>query len=97
MARYNRKRVIMEWVQEDYKSHPVRFIAEIVGMVSNLMASIILMWYSPNPPMFAAYIFFLIASALLMTCALSRKSVGITLMYLLYLGIDGVGFIKTLL
>jgi len=32
-----------------------------------------------------------------MTCALSRKSVGITLMYLLYLGIDGVGFIKTLI
>jgi len=55
------------------------------------------MWYSPNPPMFAAYIFFLIASALLMTCAISRKSVGISLMYLLYLGIDGVGFIKTLL
>jgi hypothetical protein len=96
MARYNRRKV-MEWIQEDYRSHPMRFIAEITGMISNLLASTILMWYSPHPPMFAAYIFFLIASALLMTCALSRKSVGISLMYLLYLGIDGVGFLKTLL
>ena len=96
MARIGRKQAL-SWIVEDFQKNRTRFIVEIIGMCSNLMASLILMWYSPNPPMFAAYIFFLIASALLMTCALSRKSVGITLMYLLYLGIDGVGFIKTLL
>ena len=49
-----------------------RFLCEVVGMISNLIASIILMWYSPNPPMFYAYIFFIIASILLMGAALSE-------------------------
>lgn len=96
MARAGRKNVV-NWIQEDYQSNKLRFIAEITGMTSNLMASLILMWYSPNPPMFWAYIFFLIASVLLMGAAFSRKSLGFTLMYLVYLGIDGVGFLKTLI
>jgi hypothetical protein len=49
------------------------------------------------PPMFWAYIFFLVASALLLWAAYSRRSVGFALMYLVYLGIDGIGFLKTLL
>jgi len=55
------------------------------------------MWYSPNPPMFVAYIFFLIATFFLMYGAWSRRSFGFTFMYLVYLGIDGVGFVKTIL
>ena len=57
MARIGRKRVL-KWIYEDYKSHPVRFTTEVSGMIFNLIAAIILMWYSPNPPMFWAYIFF---------------------------------------
>ena len=44
--------------------------------------------------MFYAYIFFIIASILLMGAALSPKSLGFTLMYIIYLGIDGIGFLK---
>ena len=47
--------------------------------------------------MFIAYIFFLIATVFLMYGAFSRKSFGFTAMYLVYLGIDGIGFIKTIL
>ena len=96
MARVGRK-TVLGWISEDYKSNPQRFLCEVVGMISNLIASIILMLYSPNPPMFYAYIFFIIASILLMGAALSRKSFGFTLMYIIYLGIDGIGFLKTLL
>ena len=96
MARVGRKKVL-QWIKEDYKSHPVRFITEVAGMIANLMASMVLMWYSPNPPMFLAYIFFLTASVLLMSAAFSRKSFGFTFMYLAYLLIDGIGFIKTLI
>lgn len=96
MARIGRK-TVLKWIYEDYKSHPVRFTTEVSGMTFNLIAAIILMWYSPNPPMFWAYIFFLLASGLLMTAAFSRKSFGFTLMYIIYLGIDGIGFLKTLL
>jgi hypothetical protein len=38
-----------------------------------------------------------VASALLLWAAYSRRSVGFALMYLVYLGIDGIGFLKTLL
>ena len=95
MARSGRKEVIT-WIREDYQSNKVRFVAEVIGMLSNLIASLILMWFSPNPPMFWAYIFFLIAPALLMSAAISRKSFGFPIMYIAYLAIDGVGFIKTL-
>lgn len=95
MSRVGRK-TVLTWIADDYKSHPVRFCTEVVGMISNLMASLILMWYSPNPPMFLAYIFFLLASVLLMGAAFSRKSFGFTAMYITYLGIDLIGFIKTL-
>ena len=96
MARVGRK-TVLGWISQDYKSNPQRSLCEVVGMISNLIASIILMWYSPNPPMFYAYIFFIIASILLMGAALSRKSFGFTLMYIIYLGIDGIGFLKTLI
>ena len=56
MARSGRKEVIT-WIREDYQSNKVRFVAEVIGMLSNLIASLILMWFSPNPPMFWAYIF----------------------------------------
>ena len=91
MARIGRK-AVLQWIYQDYKSHPVRFTTEVSGMIFNLIAAI-----SPNPPMFWAYIFFLLASGLLMTAAFSRKSFGFTLMYIIYLGIDGIGFLKTLL
>ena len=96
MARIGRK-AILKWIIEDYKSKPIRFVTEVSGMIFNLMAALILMWYSPNPPMFWAYIFFLLASVLLMSAAFSRKSFGFTIMYIIYLGIDGIGFLKTLI
>tara|TARA_B100002019_G_C21092921_1_gene509549 strand:- start:286 stop:576 length:291 start_codon:yes stop_codon:yes gene_type:complete len=96
MARIGRRTTI-EWIKEDYTSNPFRFVCEVIGMISNLIASLILMWYSPNPPMFVAYIFFLVATCFLMYGAFSRRSFGFTVMYLVYLAIDGIGFVKTLL
>jgi len=96
MARVGRRKTL-EWIKEDYNSNPTRFFCEVIGMISNLIASLILMWYSPNPPMFIAYIFFLVATCFLMYGAYSRRSFGFTVMYLVYLAIDGIGFVKTLL
>ena len=96
MARIGRKRVL-QWIKEDYNTNPVRFTTEVSGMTLNLMAAIILMWYSPNPPMFWAYIFFILASGLLMVAGFSLNSFGFTFMYIVYLMIDGIGFLKTLL
>lgn len=95
MARAGRKKVI-EWIAEDYRSNPMRFCVEVTGMLANFTASLILMWYSPNPPMFWAYIFFITASILLMSAAFSRKSFGFTFMYLGYIIVDTIGFIKTI-
>jgi hypothetical protein len=39
----------------------------------------------------------LIATALLIFGAWSRRSFGFTVMYIIYLGIDGIGFLKTLI
>jgi len=96
MSRIGRRKVL-GWIKEDFYLNPLRFTCEVVGMISNLIASIILMIYSPTPPMFWAYIFFIMASVLLLGAAYSRRSFGFTVMYLIYIGIDGVGFLKTLI
>ena len=80
MAKIGRK-TTLQWIREDFRSNPKRFCFEVIGMISNLIASLILMWYSPNPPMFVAYIFFLIATFFLMYGAWSRRSFGFTFMY----------------
>ena len=38
MARIGRKSTL-EWIKEDYKSNPIRFCCELIGMISNLIAS----------------------------------------------------------
>ena len=93
MARIGRRKTI-EWIEEDYTSNPFRFVCEVIGMISNLIASLILMWFSPNTCMFIAYIFFIFATFFLMYGAWSRKSFGFTMMVLVYLVMDGVGVFK---
>ena len=75
---------------------PIRFVTEVSGMIFNPMAALILMWYSPIHPCFGLT-FSSPASVLLMSAAFSRKSFGFTFMYIVYLAIDGIGFLKTLI
>ena len=80
-----------EFIIKDFKSHPYRFCLEASGMLMNFVACIIMAMLSPTPPMATVYVFFLIASILLLTSALSRRSTGFTVMYIGFLIIDSVG------
>ena len=95
MARGSRK-TVLQWIQDDYTSHPVRFVIEALGMIFNLSAALLMAFMSPTPNMFWVYILFLTATSFLILAAVHRKSTGFLVMYVGYLLIDGFGFIKTL-
>lgn len=87
---------LLNWIKEDFNTHPWRFAAESIGMTLNLAAAMTMAVYSPNPPMFEVYIIFLIASIFLISAAISRRSTGFTVLYIGFILIDLVGFFNTL-
>lgn len=91
IGRQNRK-VIINWIHEDFGNNPYRFSAEAIGMLANFAACIWMALTSPTPPMFNIYILFLVATTFLLGCAISRGSTFFTLMYIGFLFIDGIGF-----
>tara|TARA_R110000823_G_scaffold75450_16_gene172662 strand:+ start:410 stop:709 length:300 start_codon:yes stop_codon:yes gene_type:complete len=87
----------LAWIRQDWKSNPIRFLAEVFGFLFNFIAATLIAITSPNPPMFYAYIFYIMASVLLIFAAYSRKSTGFTVMYVMFLSIDGIGFVNAIL
>jgi hypothetical protein len=88
---------MIEYIRADYKSHKLRMLAECVGMVLSVAVALLLAVTTPNPPMLYAYIGWNLASSLLMTCSFHRGSVGLGTMYLVFLVIDTVGLVRTIL
>jgi hypothetical protein len=85
------------FIRNDFKSNKVRFVAEVCAMSSNLFVAILLLITTPHPPMIAAYVGWLTATSLLLVCSYNRRSFGMVTMYAVYILIDGLGLIKTIL
>lgn len=85
-----------EFIVRDLKDNPVRFALESIGMFINFTACIIMAMYAPTPPMVTVYLFFLVASVLLLISALTRGSTGFTIMYIGFIIIDGIGLYNSL-
>ena len=96
MDRQTRK-VVLEWIHDDFGKNPLRFVCEALGMSTNFAACIWMAMTSPTPPMFEIYILFLIATSFLLGCAVSRGSTFFTMMYVGFLIIDGIGFYNAII
>jgi hypothetical protein len=87
---------IVSWIRGDWNSHPVRMCAEILGMVLSLFVALLIAWTTPYPPMLWCYILWNTASLCLVSAAVSRGSLGLTLLYGGFLVVDTVGLWRTL-
>lgn len=90
-------RRLLDFVRNDFRSHPLRLIAETLAMSFNISVSILLLITTPHPPMIPAYIGWLSATSLLLGCSIHRGSFGLTTMYIVYIGLDGTGLLRTIL
>jgi hypothetical protein len=84
------------WIKEDWRSHPVRLIAESVAWILNLTVAVIFTLTVPNPPMLIVYPIFLVGLIISMWSAVSRGSFGMLMTNVTIFIIDIIGYIKLL-
>lgn len=87
---------VAKFVEEDWKSNPVRFILELIAWALSISASVVMALTVPNPPLLIVYILWVVGCGLYSWCALTRGSFGMLANYLLLTAIDTYGLIAIL-
>jgi hypothetical protein len=85
------------WIKNDYKSHPVRFIIELLAWAISIGCSITMAVTVPNPPLLVLYPIWISGCALYAWAAYTRKSFGMLANYFLLVSIDCVGLLRMIL
>ena len=87
---------IFNWIQDDWKSHPVRFSVELLAWAISIGCSLTMAITVPNPPLLALYPVWITGCAMYAWAAWTRKSFGMLANYLLLTTIDSIGLIRML-
>lgn len=85
------------WIKDDYRSHPVRFIVELLAWAISIGCSITMATTVPNPPLLVLYPIWISGCALYAWAAYTRKSFGMLANYFLLVSIDCVGLLRMVL
>ena len=86
----------LDWIREDYRSHPFRFSVEITAWAISIGCSITMAATVPTPPLLALYPIWIAGCAMYAWASWTRKSLGMLANYLLLVTIDTVGLIRML-
>ena len=85
---------IFNWIKDDYRTHPFRFIIELLAWGISIGCSIAMALTVPNPPLLILYPIWIIGCGLYAWASFTRKSFGMLANYLLLVTIDSVGLIR---
>ena len=85
------------WIKDDFKSHRVRFIIELLAWAISIGCSITMACTVPSPPLLTLYPIWITGCALYAWAAWTRKSFGMLANYILLTTIDTVGLIRMLI
>ena len=88
---------IFSWIRDDYKTHPVRFVVEIVAWAVSVGCSVTMAITVPNPPLLAMYPVWISGCAMYAWASYTRKSFGMLANYILLVSIDMVGLVRMIL
>jgi hypothetical protein len=86
----------IQWIKDDFKSHRIRFVIELLAWAISIGCSITMALTVPNPPLLALYPVWILGCALYAWAAWTRKSVGMLANYMLLVTIDLIGLIRML-
>jgi hypothetical protein len=84
------------WIKDDWISHKIRFMVEILAWAISIGCSITMALTVPNPPLLALYPVWILGCALYAWASYTRKSFGMLANYILLTTIDTVGLIRML-
>jgi hypothetical protein len=85
---------IVNWIQDDYKSHPLRFCLEVLAWAISVGCSLTMALTVPNPPLKYLYIPWVASTFVYAGCAYSRGSFGMLANYLLLFLIDVTALVR---
>jgi hypothetical protein len=85
------------WIKDDFKSHRVRFIVELLAWAVSIGCSITMAVTVPNPPLLVLYPVWIAGCAMYAWAAYTRKSFGMLANYILLTTIDTVGLLRMIL
>ena len=86
----------IEWIKNDYRSYPLRFIVELLAWAISIFCSITMAVTVPHPPLMALYPVWILGCSMYAWAAYSRKSFGMLSNYALLVTIDSIGLIRML-
>jgi hypothetical protein len=86
----------IQWIKDDFKSHRIRFIIELLAWFISIGCSLTMAITVPNPPLLALYPVWISGCALYAWAAWTRRSFGMLANYLLLTSIDTVGLVRML-
>jgi len=86
----------LQWIKDDYRTNPTRFILELLGWAISIGCSITMAVTVPNPPLILLYPVWISGCAIYAYAAYSRKSFGMLANYILLTSIDTYGLIRML-
>lgn len=82
---------IFQWIKNDYRTYPFRFVVEVVAWAVSIGCSITMAATVPNPPLIFMYPVWICGCAMYAWASFSRKSFGMLANYLLLVTIDTIG------
>lgn len=84
----------LEWIQDDYRTHPFRFCVELLAWAVSIGCSIAMALTVPNPPLIIMYPVWITGCAMYAWAAYTRRSFGMLANYVLLVSIDSIGLIR---
>ena len=87
----------VEWIKEDWRSNPLRFIVEVVCWFDSLACAILVNATVPNLPYMWLYPMWIGGCLAYAWCAYSRQSFGMVITFIMLAAIDSAGFMRLLL
>jgi len=87
---------IINWIRNDYKIYPLRFIVEVTAWVLSIGCAITMAITVPSPPLIILYPIFIIQCCMYGWACFSRRSFGMLANYCLLVTIDSVGLFRML-
>ena len=85
-----------QWIKDDFKSHKVRFVVEVVAWGVSIGCAITMAVTVPTPPLLALYPIWIAGCAMYAWASYTRRSFGMLANYILLVTIDSVGLARML-
>ena len=86
----------IQWIKDDFKSYPIRFLVELLAWAISIGCSITMAITVPNPPLLALYPIWITGCAMYAWASWTRQSFGMLANYILLTTIDSIGLIRML-